>query len=198
MSAGPQPIQRYAVNKFAQNRRSISSLPSKADGVAHIQPNLMPHQSPQSQAAASHLSSPALSSTKSPNFLPTGGAISPSFGPAAQQNQQLRPQPPLRPQFSAPQRPPSLVTTSYPGSSAASNAAMSGASSAGPHYYPSPFQNHYDQLGKYTRIPIRHRTLFVLELTRSYRPGVRCTSRPSRRARPHRDLRRPWAIPTAV
>lgn len=145
--------QRYAIPKFPQNRRS---LPPKVDGTTHAGP-LMPAQSPQGPpTAASHLSSPALSTTRSPNFLPQGGTISSSFGPAAQQNQQLRPQPPpLRPQFSAPQRP--TLVTSYPGSSGASSAstvgsgagsAISASSAGGPNYYPSPFQNHYDQLGK--------------------------------------------------
>lgn len=147
-----QPIQRYAIPKFPQSRRS---LPVKADGLGHAGP-LMPNQSPQVQATgASHLSSPALSTAKSPNFIAQSATISPSFGPAGQQNPQLRPQPPLRHQFNATQ-PPTLVT-SYPGSSAASSAstvgsgagsAMSASSAGGPNYYPSPFQNHYDQLGK--------------------------------------------------
>lgn len=148
-----QPIPRYAIPKFPQNRRSI---PPKTDGVGHAPP-LMPSQSPQvPPTAASHLSSPALSTTRSPNFLPQGGTVSPSFGPAAQQAPQLRPQPPpLRPQFNPPQRP--SVVTSYPGSSAASSAstvgsgagsAMSASSAGAANYYPSPFQNHYDQLGK--------------------------------------------------
>lgn len=163
-----QPMQRYAIPKFPHNRRS---LPPKADGIGHTGP-LMPSQSPQvPSTSTSHLSSPALSTTKSPNFLPQGGTISPSFGPVAQQNPQLRPQPPpLRPQF-APQRP--TLLTSYPGSSAASSAstvgsgagsAISANSAGGPNYYPSPFQNHYDQLGKLSHW---HQPLYDIELCSS-------------------------------
>jgi len=151
-----QPTQRYAIPKFPQNRRS---LPPKVDGAA-ARPNagnLIPNQSPQIQpVAASHLSSPALSTTKSPNFVPQGGTMSPSFGPAAQQNQQLRsqqppPPPPLRPHFGT-QRP-NLVTT-YPGSTASSASTVGSAMSGGSNYYPSPFQNHYDQLGKLSRFTV--------------------------------------------
>ena len=145
-----QPVQRYAIPKFPQNRRS---LPPKVDGVARPPNagNLMPSQSPQVQpVAATHLSSPALSAAKSPNFVPQGGTMSPSFGSAAQQNQQLRsqPPPPLRPHFGA-QRP--TLVTSYPGSTASSASTVGSAMSGGSNYYPSPFQNHYDQLGKLSR-----------------------------------------------
>jgi len=148
-----QPVQRYAIPKFPQNRRS---LPPKVDAAARPNAgNLMPSQSPQVQpvaaAAASHLSSPALSAAKSPNFVPQGGTMSPSFGSAAQQNQQLRsqpPPPPLRPHFGA-QR--ATLVTSYPGSTASSASTVGSAMSGGSNYYPSPFQNHYDQLGKLSR-----------------------------------------------
>ena len=87
--------------------------------------------------------------------------MSPSFGSAAQQNQQLRSQPPpLRPHFGT-QRP-TLVTT-YPGSTASSASTVGSAMSGGSNYYPSPFQNHYDQLGKLSRFIIWHRALFVLD-----------------------------------
>ena len=158
-----QPVQRYAIPKFPQNRRS---LPPKVDGPARpTAGNLMPSQSPQVQpVAASHLSSPALSTAKSPNFVPQGGTMSPSFGSAAQQNQQLRsqpPPPPLRPHFGA-QRP--NIVTSYPGSTASSASTVGSAMSGGSTYYPSPFQNHYDQLGKLSRFAMFwHRALFVLD-----------------------------------
>jgi len=173
-----QPIQRFAVNKFHQSRRSLTGLPPKAEGAPQVQPEgLLTQRSPLSHPTpTSHLSSPTAHSTRSPNFLPQGGAISPSFGPLAQQGQQLRPQQPLRPQpniqQTPQQRPP--ITTNYPGSSGvstASSAAGSGitgsasASASQSNYYPSPFQNHYDQLGKLSRPLLRycrHRTLFVL------------------------------------
>jgi hypothetical protein len=162
-----QPIQRYAVNKFAaQNRRSLSGLPPKADGVAQIQ---AAHMSPQSQPTpTSRITSPATSATKSPNFLPQvgNGHISPSFGP---QPPQLRPQP-LRPHFSAPQRPQPSPTSAYPPNGSAPNSAGGMNGNTGPGasastFYQTQFQNHYDQLGKLSPwlLPmLRHRALFVL------------------------------------
>ncbi|KAK3076810.1 hypothetical protein LTS18_011993, partial [Coniosporium uncinatum] len=120
---------------------------------------------------------------RSPNFLPQqGGNMSPSFGPVTQQPQQLRPHQPLRPNFqnfqpqqqqqqqpqqqrhtSAPQRP--QMASNYTSSSGVSNAStvasgstngQTGNSSVGQqsNYYPSPFQGHMDQLGKYSPFPI--------------------------------------------
>ncbi|KAF2433238.1 hypothetical protein EJ08DRAFT_584354 [Tothia fuscella] len=144
-----QPIQRFAVNKFAvQNRRSLSGLPSKADGVQQIQPICM---SPQLQpTSTSHISSPATTATKSPNFLPQSGQVSPAFGLQSSQPPQLRPQP-QRPQFAAPQRP--VGAGVYPPNSSPlvsangmnGNAAASAGAAA---FYQVQFQNHYDQLGK--------------------------------------------------
>jgi hypothetical protein len=161
-----QPIQRYAVNKYAaQNRRSLSGMPPKADGVAQIQAaNMSPHSQP---TPTSRISSPTTSATKSPNFLPQGGQLSPSFGPVNGQ-QQLRPQP-LRPHFT-PQQRPTTVPVAYPTSAPSIGAAngiqgSSGTGAPAPSYYPSPFQNHYDQLGKLSpllRQLLRHRALFVL------------------------------------
>jgi hypothetical protein len=108
-------------------------------------------------STVSNLTSPIASLAKSPNFVPQTGAISPSFGPTSQQPQQLRPQHPLRTQF-AQQRP--NFTQHHPLSSAVSsasggsNGSVLSANSATrenanhTNYYPSPFQNHYDQLGK--------------------------------------------------
>jgi hypothetical protein len=148
VSAAPvsQPIQRYAVNKYAQNRRSLTGMP-KPDGVS---PGLPPTISPRIQPTpTSHISSPTTSITQSPNFLPQGGAISPSFGPIAQQSQQLRPPPQqLRPQFNPPQRP-AAVSSTYPTSAATIASALTANPGTGPGYYPSPFQNHYEELGKY-------------------------------------------------
>jgi hypothetical protein len=144
----PQPIQRYAVNKYAQNRRSLTGMP-KPGGIS---PGLPPTISPRIQPTpTSHISSPTTSITQSPNFLPQGGPISPSFGPTAQQNQQLRPPPQqqqLRPQFNPPQRP-TAVSSTYPTSAATIASALTANAGTGPSYYPSPFQNHYEELGKY-------------------------------------------------
>ncbi|KAE9982739.1 hypothetical protein BLS_005481 [Venturia inaequalis] len=69
VSAAPvsQPIQRYAVSKYAQNRRSLTGMP-KPDGIS---PGLPPTISPRIQPTpTSHISSPTTSITQSPNFLP--------------------------------------------------------------------------------------------------------------------------------
>ena len=147
------PVSRFPSAKFA-NRRSLSALPAKVDGI-QTQGNGIIHRSPLSQpTSASHLSSPIAPLAKSPNFMPQQGPHSPSFGPPVQQSQQLRPQQ-LRPQFNPPgragfvQHPLSSAVSSASGGS--SGSALSG-SSAGrgepQNYYPSPFQNHYEQLGK--------------------------------------------------
>lgn len=142
-----QPIQRYAVNKFAaQNRRSLTGMP-KPDGPQplHISPHLQPTPN-------SHMSSPATSATKSPNFLPQTGPMSPSFGPVGQQPQPMRPQPPLRPsQFNTPQqRPVAAPPSSYPSSTSSGNGipVNTAAGAAARNYYPVQYQSHYDQLGK--------------------------------------------------
>lgn len=150
ISAAPlsQPIQRYAVNKYAQNRRSLTSMPVK-DGTSPTQAtNISPHIQPQ---PASRISSPTTSSHRSPNFLPQTGPMSPSFGVVGQQG---RPQHPLRPQFDFKPPRPALATTSYPSSSSTLNSALSAGSNAGPNanqnpnsFYATQFQNHYDQLG---------------------------------------------------
>ena len=148
-----QPIQRYAVNKYAANRRSLGSIPKSGSPTqaANISPNIQP-------TPTSRISSPTVSAHhRSPNFMPQqNGPMSPAFGPGGQQ---IRPQPqPIRPQFQPPARP-SLATGGYPSSASTINSATSAASSAGPNpnqvqnpnssgFYASPFQNHYDQLGK--------------------------------------------------
>jgi hypothetical protein len=80
--------------------------------------------------------------------------MSPAFGPTSQQ---IRPQQPLRPQFNPPPPRPSLATPAYPSSASTINSATSAPSSAGANtnqppnpntFYSSPFQSHYDQLGK--------------------------------------------------
>jgi hypothetical protein len=149
-----QPIQRYAVNKYAQNRRSLGNVPksgSPTQAVA-ISPNIQPTPS-------SRISSPTVSAHhRSPNFLPQqNGPMSPAFGA---NGQHIRAQPQqIRPQFQPPARP-SLATAGYPSSASTINSATSAPSSAGQgpsqpqgpnanNFYNTPFQSHYDQLGKF-------------------------------------------------
>lgn len=147
-----QPIQRYAVNKYAQNRRSLGNIPksSSPTQAVNISPNIRPQPT-------SGISSPTVSAHhRSPNFLPQqNGPMSPAFGPSGQQIRPHTQQ--VRPQFQPPPRP-SIATAGYPSSASTINSAVSAASS-GPNpnqvqqnpnsFYNSPFQNHYDQLGKY-------------------------------------------------
>ena len=148
ISAAPlsQPIQRYAVNKHAQNRRSLGSMPKSGSPIqpVTISPNIQP-------TPGSRINSPTVSTHRSPNFLPQTGPMSPSFGPGGQQ---MRPQQQIRPHFNAPARP-SIAQNSYPSSASTINSAMS-SSSGGPnsaHHAngfftnSSQFQSHYDQLG---------------------------------------------------
>jgi hypothetical protein len=177
------PLQQRAILNRQQQRRSIGGPLPKADGphgLPMIQPDGPIKRSPLSQPTpGSHLSSPAQSATRSPNFVAQGTSVSPNFGPIPpqqpqqqqqqQQQQQLRPQPP-RSQFTPvmpPQRP-SIITNQPPsnGSSSASTVLTQSSASAGPaSYYPSPFESHMNQLGKLTRFlsSLRHRALFVLD-----------------------------------
>jgi hypothetical protein len=149
------PLQQRAILNRQHQRRSVGGLP-KADGP-HGLPMIQPdgpiqNRSPLSQPTpGSHLSSPAQSTTRSPNFVPQGTSVSPNFGPIPRhQQQQLRPQPP-RSHFTpvmGPQRP--SVITNHPasnGSSSASTAMTQSSTSGGPSsYYPSPFESHMTQL----------------------------------------------------
>jgi hypothetical protein len=91
--------------------------------------------------------SPIAPLAPSPNFMPQSGPISPSFPAAPPPTQQLRPQTShqLRPQqLSQPQQARVFAAlTSAPSTTAATPAGQ---------YYISPFQNHYDQLGKCSRL----------------------------------------------
>jgi hypothetical protein len=163
-----------------QKSRSIGG-PPKAEGphgLPMIQPDgTFPNRSPLSQPTpGSHLSSPVVSATHSPNFVAQGTSVSPNFGPMAPHTQQplLRTQPP-RSHFTPMMGPtrPSLVTN-HAGSNGMSSASTvgSGASvmtqsstGANSSYYASPFESHMNQLGKLSRFlpTLGFRALFVLD-----------------------------------
>ncbi|KAF1958245.1 hypothetical protein CC80DRAFT_546482 [Byssothecium circinans] len=162
-SPNQPPLQQRAILNRQQQRRSLGG-PPKAEGVhglPMIQPDgVVPNRSPLSQPTpGSHLSSPATTATRSPNFMPQGTSVSPNFGPMpSQQQQHLRPQP-SRSNFTpmmSPQRP-SLVTSQPPSNGMSSASTVgSGASvmtqsstSGGPtSYFSTPFTDHMSQLGK--------------------------------------------------
>ncbi|KAF1816563.1 hypothetical protein P152DRAFT_470570 [Eremomyces bilateralis CBS 781.70] len=145
-TTAPTPISnqaRFSFPRAATNpaRRSVGAIPGNPDG-AHPLQNRSPHLQP---TPTSQSSSPPTTSTRSPNFLPQPNSnMSPSFNavPGAT-GQPIRPQqpPPLRPQGN-PRQSPGRLVTSYPNSGAAQN----GPRSAPHQFYPSPFQNHIDQL----------------------------------------------------
>lgn len=158
-SPNQAPLQQRAMLNRQQQRRSLQG-PPKADGpngLPMIQPDGPIQRSPLSQPTpGSHLSSPAQSATRSPNFMPHGQSVSPNFGPIPPQ-QPLRPQPP-RSNFTpmmGPQRP-TLITNQPPsnGTSSASTVGSSGSGitqSSGPSsYYQTQFTDHMSQLGKLT------------------------------------------------
>ena len=158
-SPNQAPLSQRAVLNRQQQRRSLQG-PPKADGsngLPMIQPDGPIQRSPLSQPTpGSHLSSPAQSATRSPNFVPHGQSVSPNFGPIPPQQQQaLRPQPP-RSNFAphlAPQRP-SILTAQAPANgipSASTGGANGLTQSSGTGFqFQTQFTDHMSQLGKLT------------------------------------------------
>jgi hypothetical protein len=171
-SPNQAPLQQRAILNRQQQRRSLQGPPKidASNGLPMIQPDGPIQRSPLSQPTpGSHLSSPAQSATRSPNFMPHGQSVSPNFGPMPSQQQQQQPQQqaqpqqqqqqPLRPQ---PPRPnftpmmgaqrPSLVTnqSSSNGMSNPSTVGSAGngiTQSSGPSsFYQTQFTDHMSQL----------------------------------------------------
>ena len=164
-----------------QNRRSLGGVPNKVEGVhglPMIQPDgAIPNRSPLSQPTpGSHLPSPVASATRSPNFIPQGNSVSPNFGSippqqSSQRHPQLQPQPP-RSQFTpnmGPQRP-SLNTSQLPANGIPNASAVgTGASvmnqsstSGGPQsFFPTPYSEHMNQLGKLALLVLRRSALYL-------------------------------------
>lgn len=159
-SPNQPPLQQRAILNRQQQRRSLQG-PPKADGtngLPMIQPDGPIQRSPLSQPTpGSHLSSPAQSATRSPNFVAHGQSVSPNFGPLPPQQQPLRPQPP-RSNFTpmmAPQRPPIITNQSnangVPAATTGANNGNGTTQSSGPtSFYSTPFTDHMSQLGKLT------------------------------------------------
>jgi len=150
----PSPIQRAVMNRHTQARRSASGItispshthPSPTSGITKPSPRLQP-------TLPSQTISPII--TKSPVSLVQGGMTSPGVDMQAQRQQQ----PPRKARILPPQ-PPSISTSMvghnvqapvpYNRSGMASNG-MASTNSSQTSYHPSPFQTHYEQLGKLTR-----------------------------------------------
>jgi len=165
--AQPPTVQRAIMNRHNQARRSNSNIAPKlepgAPMVAH--PTSHGNPSPQSrQTPSSHHSSPT---SNSPGF-PTQGVMTPPASDSQLQQQQQRLHQQLKPQI------PHGLPVQAGGLGNPMGPAMKGQGSSGPGsmggvptaYYPSPFQNHIEQLGKLNRPLLSNffeRAMFVLD-----------------------------------
>lgn len=149
----PPPTHRAIINRHSQARRSVSSIASKPAFAQPSPTSAITKQSPRLQPTPpSQAMSPT--ATKSPAGLIQGGMTSPGVDLQAQRQQQ----PPRRVQQPPPQRP--SISTSVTGlqvqhqvsvsRSGPTNNEMASSTSSQTSYYPSPFQTHYEQLGKLT------------------------------------------------
>jgi hypothetical protein len=160
-SPNQPPLQQRAILNRQQQRRSLQGPPKPdgTNGLPMIQPDGPIQRSPLSQPTpGSHLSSPAQSATRSPNFTPQGQTVSPNFGPIPpqqqqQQQQQLRPQPPrtnFNPMMTGPQRPITQAPTNgiHNASTVGPNANGITQSSGPSSFYQTQYSDHMNQLGK--------------------------------------------------
>lgn len=150
----PSPIQRAVMNRHTQARRSASGIRISPSHTHASPTNGIPNQSPRLQPTpTSQTISPIVA--KSPVGLVQGGMTSPGVDLQAQR----QPQPQRKTRILPPQ-PPNISTSmashnvqasmSYNRSATTTNE-MSSATSSRTSYHPSPFQTHYEQLGKLTR-----------------------------------------------
>ena len=157
-------VQRAIMNRHHQARRSNSSIAPKLEPGA-------PLQSPQSRPTpSSHASSPT---SNSPGFHNQGVMTPPASDSQMQfqQQQQQRLQAAKsQPAHGLPGNAGMVVNTGVGASIAPKGPGSSGTSGTGgtpvaAAYYPSPFQNHIEQLGKLTP-PLSfffNRAMFVLD-----------------------------------
>jgi len=156
----PAPLDRTAIHRNSLTRQKAGIVP-KPDLPGMSQQHregAYGVQSPQLQPTpSSHVSSP--STARSPGFG-LSGAMSPTSTEfqTQQQQQQQHGRPPLLPQQRSFNQGPSSMGMANSDSMepATSQSMMSGgtapiASRMSSAYYPSPFQKHYDQLGKLSR-----------------------------------------------
>ena len=141
MPSSGSGMNRYPIHR--QGRRPLSIGTAAEHGDLHKQSPLAP------ATTVPHLPSPIAPLAKSPNFVAQPGAVSPSFQPTTQPHPiQSRPQQHLRQQFSHAHRPGMGPNGLSSGHSSASGSSMNSISRENHGSFVSPFQNHYDQLGK--------------------------------------------------
>jgi hypothetical protein len=151
----PPTMQRAIMNRHHQARRSTSNIAPKLEPgavpVTHAHPSMPNNPSPASRPTPpSHHSSPI---SNSPGFPQQGVMTPPASVESQLQTQRSHQQVKTQLHHGLPM-PPSAGGISQP-----MTAAMKGQGSSGPGsmggvpaaYYPSPFQNHIEQLGKLTR-----------------------------------------------
>ena len=174
------PLQRTAMQRHQQRRSGHNFLPKLAPGQSSA--NMTFQGSPQGHPTpSSHASSPTSISTRSPMVMQQGGTSTPptsavlaqpqlqqlqgfarSSGP--QHNQAYQQRQPISPNAQRPGPPYQHQSTgsihssrsadrrnsmNTPMSANGPNAALSAS-----HFYPSPFQKHNEQLGKFTPFPL--------------------------------------------
>ena len=176
-ASGPpaqQPMQRALLNRHSQAQRHSTGLAPKMERPQiHTRPDIhATSNSPQQPTPSSHASSPSGASIRSPGVNPSGGVQSPTSIHLTQQpgqypqqfraqQQQQQQQQPLKPPYQPLQ--PAMPASNHYTSPTVSSAQASGAPNAagGAGFYLTPFQAHYDQLGKLT-----HPFLCMMELCR--------------------------------
>lgn len=163
--AQPPTVQRAIMNRHHQARRSNSNIAPKIEPGTIVTAHSVTHSNPSPQSRptpSSHHSSPT---SHSPGF-PTQGVMTPP--PSDSQIQQQRLGHPLKPM---PQGMPVGGPIGPGGHPQAMAPVMKGAGGGtggmgGPQaaYYPSPFQNHIEQLGTFNFISafVHHPAALVL------------------------------------
>lgn len=134
-------LERAAVNRSSNQRPQAGIAPKEPFGVSQLRDAGYSAPSPQFQPTpSSHASSP--SHTKSPGF-----ALQGTISPAEQHRSQALPQPRSLAQSS----PPMGMHQTESGDPKPTMAGNRGARAPGAPsaFYPSPFQRHYDQLGRF-------------------------------------------------
>jgi hypothetical protein len=159
--AQPPTVQRAIMNRHHQARRSHSGIAPKLEpSVPTPHPSIHSNQSPQSRPTpSSHASSP---NSHSPGFAPPGVMTPPASDSQLQQQRSQA----LKPQLShgLPVGQAGLGAPLAPANKGQGNSGARGIGAGQPNYYPSPFQNQIEHIGKLTR-PLfisLYRTLFVL------------------------------------
>ncbi|GAB7353074.1 hypothetical protein MBLNU459_g3622t1 [Dothideomycetes sp. NU459] len=161
--AAPAPVMSAGLQRTAMNRqharRSGQTFPQRmGPGSAPQSEMSFSARSPQGHPTpSSHASSPTAMSTQSPASMQQGGMTPPA--PVVSGQQQYAPHRPSGSRYvmqHPPHRPP--PSTQYANSNGASSMSTGGLTDTNPGalggpsaYYPSPFQKHIDQLGKYSQ-----------------------------------------------